>query len=84
MIKTGLSGVLERQSRPAHVGIPRKRIEPTFAIQMMRNSYNVVDDMDFVAMDEFQRTFFLFRLGVRVRIGMRIVSYTHILIYYIH
>lgn len=31
------------------------------AIQLMRNSYNTVDDLDFVAMDEFQKDFFLFR-----------------------
>ena len=27
----------------------------------MRNSYNAVDDLDFVAMDEFQKSFFLYR-----------------------
>ena len=32
-----------------------------FAVQMMRSSYGVADDLDFVPMDEFQRTFFLFR-----------------------
>lgn len=36
-------------------------MELTFAVQLMRLSYAVVDDLDFVPMDEFQRDFFLFR-----------------------
>ena len=52
---------MERKLRPKHVGIPRKRMDQQFAIQLMRNSYNIVDDLDFVAMDEFQKDFFLFR-----------------------
>jgi len=52
---------VERKSRPAHVGIPRKRMELPFAVQLMRNSYATADDLDFVPMDEFQRDFFLFR-----------------------
>lgn len=52
---------MERKSRPDHVGIPRKRMELPFSVQLMRLSYAVVDDLDFVPMDEFQRDFFLFR-----------------------
>ena len=52
---------LELKSRPAHVTIPRKRIELPFAVQLMRNSYNSADDLDFVPMNEFQKQFFLFR-----------------------
>ena len=52
---------VERKSRPDHIGIPRKRMELTFSVQLMRLSYAVVDDLDFVPMDEFQRDFFLFR-----------------------
>lgn len=52
---------IERKSRPDHVGVPRKRMELTFSVQLMRLSYAVVDDLDFVPMDEFQKDFFLFR-----------------------
>lgn len=52
---------VERKSRPEHVGIPRKRMELTFSVQLMRASYAVVDDLDFVPMDEFQKDFFLYR-----------------------
>jgi hypothetical protein len=52
---------IERKSRPDHIGIPRKRMELTFSVQLMRLSYAVVDDLDFVPMDEFQKDFFLFR-----------------------
>ena len=52
---------MERKSRPDHVGVPRKRMELTFSVQLMRQSYAVVDDLDFVPMDEFQKDFFLFR-----------------------
>ena len=55
------SQYLERKLRPSHVGIPRKRMDQQFAIQLMRNSYNMVDELNFVAMDEFQKDFFLFR-----------------------
>jgi hypothetical protein len=57
----GFATFIERKQRPDHVGIPRKRMELTFAVQLMRLSYAVVDDLDFVPMDEFQRDFFLFR-----------------------
>ncbi len=36
-------------------------MELPFAILLMRSSYNAVDELDFVPMTEFQRTFFLFR-----------------------
>lgn len=57
----GFATFIERKSRPDHIGIPRKRMELTFSVQLMRLSYAVVDDLDFVPMDEFQRDFFLFR-----------------------
>ena len=57
----GFATFIERKSRPDHVGIPRTRMELTFSVQLMRLSYSVVDDLDFVPMDEFQRDFFLFR-----------------------
>lgn len=57
----GFATFIERKSRPDHIGIPRKRMELTFSVQLMRLSYSVVDDLDFVPMDEFQKDFFLFR-----------------------
>jgi hypothetical protein len=32
-----------------------------FAVLLMRTSYAVADELDFVAMDKFQKDFFLFR-----------------------
>ena len=61
MIKEGLLAALERKARPKHVGIPRRRVELPFAVEMMRSTYNAIDWLDCTAMDEFQRTFFLFR-----------------------
>jgi hypothetical protein len=59
--QSGIFGLIDNFKKPAHIGIPRKEIYLQFAVQLMRQSYNVVDDLDFVPMDEFQRTFFLFR-----------------------
>jgi len=39
----------------------RSRVELPFAVMLMRSAYNAVDALDFVAMDAFQRGFFLFR-----------------------
>lgn len=61
LVLEGLPLFLDRRSRPPHIQIPRRRIELPFAIQCMRQSYNNADELDFVAMDEFQRSFFLFR-----------------------
>jgi hypothetical protein len=36
-------------------------MELKFAVQLMRSSYNSADELDFCAMDEFQKSFFLFR-----------------------
>ncbi|CEM07055.1 unnamed protein product [Vitrella brassicaformis CCMP3155] len=46
---------------PAPVKIPRTRINQDFAVQMMRQSYNVADELDFVPMNDFQKDFFLYR-----------------------
>jgi hypothetical protein len=56
-----LATYLDRKNRPAHIMIPRRRLELPFAVQCMRSSYNSVDALDFVPMDEFQKSFFLFR-----------------------
>lgn len=52
---------IDRKSRPAQINVPRARINLQFAVQLMRNSYNAIDWLDFVAMDEFQKAFFLYR-----------------------
>lgn len=46
---------------PPHITLPRVRMNQSFAVQLMRSSYNTVDDLDFVPMDQFQKDFFLFR-----------------------
>jgi hypothetical protein len=61
LILEGPAAFIERKSRPPHVGIPRKRMDLPFAVQLMRTSYSVADELEFVAMDEFQKDFFLFR-----------------------
>jgi len=39
----------------------RPRLNQDFAVLLMRSSYNALDEMDVVAMDQFQRDFFLVR-----------------------
>jgi hypothetical protein len=51
----GLSG------RPGPVRIPRISLFRPFAVLLMRSSYEVADDLDFVPMDRFQKEFFLLR-----------------------
>lgn len=46
------------------VDVPKPRLHLPFAVQLMRSSYNAVDELDFVAMDDFQKQFFLFRQSV--------------------
>lgn len=48
-------------SRPSPVRLVRKPLDFDFAVTLMRTSYNVVDELDFVAMDEFQAMFFELR-----------------------
>lgn len=59
--QSGIIGLINKFKKPSHIGVPRSKMDLQFAVQLMRNSYNTVDQLDFVAMDEFQRTFFLFR-----------------------
>lgn len=56
-----LSKFVERNGRPQQIDIPRRRMDLNFSVNLMRSSYNAVDELDFVAMDEFQKAFFLFR-----------------------
>jgi len=51
----------KRMLRPKPPKILRPRIERDFAVLLMRSSYNVLDELDCVAMDQFQRDFFIIR-----------------------
>lgn len=61
LFKSPIAQYIENQSRPKQINIPRRNIDLNFAVILMRSSYNVVDELDFVPMDLFQRLFFLFR-----------------------
>lgn len=61
-VADNLSARAERaflRPRPAKVLRPRMNLD--FAVLLMRSSYDAVDDIDVVAMDQFQRDFFLVR-----------------------
>ena len=61
---SGLEGVqraLELKRRPQPLTMPRRKLEKDFAVLLMRSSYQVADDLDFCAMDQFQKEFFIFR-----------------------
>ena len=51
----GIVALITRAGRPGPINVPRKRLELPFAVQLMRSSYNTIDELDVVAMDEFQR-----------------------------
>jgi len=48
-------------SSPQPVLIPRKSLEAEFAVSLLRSGYETADYMNFVAMDQFQREFWLRR-----------------------
>lgn len=52
---------LSRALRPKPPKILRPKLDLDFAVLLMRSSYNVLDELDVVAMDQFQRDFFLIR-----------------------
>jgi hypothetical protein len=47
--------------RPPPPKLLRRRLAQDFAVLLMRSSYNALDELDCVAMDQFQRDFFLIR-----------------------
>ena len=51
----------ERALRPKPLRVLRPRMNLDFAVLLMRSSYNAVDEIDIVAMDQFQKDFFLIR-----------------------
>ena len=60
-VAEGIAALITRAGRPGPINVPRKRLELPFAVQLMRSSYNTADELDFVAMDEFQKDFFKYR-----------------------
>ena len=52
---------LERKIRKPPPKILRQNLNLDFAVLLMRSSYNAVDELDFVPMDQFQKDFFLIR-----------------------
>jgi len=47
--------------RPKVPKVLRQRLDKDFAVLLMRSSYNALDELDCVGMDQFQRDFFLIR-----------------------
>lgn len=52
---------LARKFRKSPPKILRQTLNLDFAVLLMRASYNAVDELDFVGMDQFQKDFFLIR-----------------------
>src|SRR3569832_790548 len=52
-----------RMFRPNPPRVLRPKLNKDFAVLLMRSSYNTLDELDCVAMDQFQRDFFLIRQG---------------------
>jgi len=46
---------------PQPVSLPRRNLGPAFAVLLLRSGYEVADYLDFIAMQEFQRSFWLLR-----------------------
>jgi hypothetical protein len=57
----GLGARAERAIRPKPPKALRPKLNQDFAVLLMRSSYNALDEIDCVAMDQFQRDFFLIR-----------------------
>ena len=57
----GLKARLERKIRQKAPKVLRDKLDQDFAVLLMRASYNALDQIDCVAMDQFQRDFFFIR-----------------------
>lgn len=58
----GLAARAERKLlRPKPPKVLRSKLKLDFAVLLMRSSYNALDELDCVPMDQFQRDFFLLR-----------------------
>lgn len=56
-----LGAMAKRALRPKPPKVLRRKLSMDFAVLLMRSSYNALDSLDCVAMDQFQRDFFLIR-----------------------
>lgn len=56
-----LLAIAKRKFRPKPPKLLRRKLSQDFAVLLMRASYNALDELDCVAMDQFQRDFFLIR-----------------------
>jgi len=56
-----LGNQFQRLLRPKPPKILRSKLDKDFAVLLMRASYNTLDALDCVAMDQFQRDFFIIR-----------------------
>jgi hypothetical protein len=56
-----LLAIAKRKFRPKPIKALRRKLSQDFAVLLMRSSYNSLDELDCVAMDQFQRDFFLIR-----------------------
>ena len=54
---------LELSLRPKVRALPRRQMQMDFAVMLMRAGYAVTDDLDFIAMNQFQKDFFVLRQG---------------------
>lgn len=52
---------LERKTHPRPIKTLRPRLNKDFAVMLMRSSYNALDELDCVSMEQFQRDFFIIR-----------------------
>jgi hypothetical protein len=53
--------IIKRKLRAKPPKALRRKLSQDFAVLLMRSSYNALDELDCVAMDQFQRDFFLIR-----------------------
>jgi hypothetical protein len=60
-VNSRLREQLEASLRPPVRALPRRNMPLEFAVLLMRTSYQVADDMDFMAMNDFQKQFFVLR-----------------------
>jgi hypothetical protein len=56
-----LMAIIKRKLRAKPPKVLRRKLSQDFAVLLMRSSYNALDELDCIAMDQFQRDFFLIR-----------------------
>ena len=71
---------LFRAARPKPTRALRNKLSLDFAVLLMRSSYNALDELDCVPMDQFQRDFFLVRQGESARASGRLHSHDTLMI----